>query len=259
MADDLHSLAAAYVLDALDDDERRRFEDHLADCAECTVDVADLSDAAGLLGEGTPLVSPPPDLKAAVMAQIAATPQLPGVDATSSAGAVAPVEPAAPSPSSGAERRRRTGPPRWVTLAAAAAVVVVAGVGAAVVFGGGDDPAQDPTELAIDQVREAPDAVSVELQGAGPGAVTVTYSAADGRGVIVAEGLDAPDSDHVYQLWAISGETPIPLVVFTPEDGSSAEEIEMTFDPPDAWAVTVEPAGGSPKPTGDIVYQGMPA
>lgn len=258
MTDDLHSLAAAYVLDALDDDERRRFEDHLAGCSACSVDVADLREAAALLGADAPLVSPPPDMKAVVMAQIASTPQLPATDAVT-AGSAEPVEPAAPSPSSIAERRRRTGPPRWVTLAAAAAVVVVAGVGAVVVLGGGDDPAPDPTELAIEQVRDAPDAVSVELRGDGPGAVTVTYSAADDRGVIVADGLDAPDADHVYQLWAISGDTPTPSVVFTPENGASAEVIEMTFDPPDAWAVTVEPAGGSPSPTGDIVFQGASA
>ena len=35
MSDDLHSLSGAYALDALDDDERADFEEHLARCATC--------------------------------------------------------------------------------------------------------------------------------------------------------------------------------------------------------------------------------
>jgi len=35
MSEELHTLAGLYVVDALDDDERARFDAHLADCAAC--------------------------------------------------------------------------------------------------------------------------------------------------------------------------------------------------------------------------------
>ena len=256
MTDDLHSLAAAYVLDALDDDERRRFDDHLESCDDCAADVVDLREAAALLAADAPVVAPPPELKSAVMSQIAATPQLAAVEPAPTAGSDGGAD--ASTLTTTATARRRTGPPRWVTLAAAAVVVAVVGVGV-IALGGDDEPAPDPTELALDEVREAPDAVTVQLRGDRPGDVTVTYSPTEELGVLVADGLDAPDPDRVYQLWAISGDEPTPSVVFTPGDGVATEEIDLAIDAPDVWAVTVEPAGGSAAPTGEIVFQGTTA
>ena len=40
MSEDPHDLLAAYALDALDDDERERFERHLEDCDECSEQLA---------------------------------------------------------------------------------------------------------------------------------------------------------------------------------------------------------------------------
>lgn len=256
MTDDLHSLAAAYVLDALDDDERAAFEAHLADCAECTVDVEDLRAAAALLAASEPPVAPPVDLKARVMAEIAGTAQASPMPPTAPSN-IAPVAPTA-------LRRENVdvpagrGPSTWITLVAAAVVVVLLGFGAVLAFGNGD-PAPDPTELAIAELQEAPDTVTVDLQGDAPGTVQVMYSAEQQRAMVVGEGLDAPSDDQVYQLWTISGEVPTPSVVFSPVDGELGEEMDMDFAPPEAWAITVEPSGGSPAPTGDIVFQGTPA
>ena len=45
----IHDLSAAYALDALDDDERRAYEDHLAGCERCREEVASFSSTAGAL------------------------------------------------------------------------------------------------------------------------------------------------------------------------------------------------------------------
>ncbi len=45
---DLHEQVAAYALDALDDDERRAYEAHLAGCEQCRAELAGLTDTAGL-------------------------------------------------------------------------------------------------------------------------------------------------------------------------------------------------------------------
>ena len=63
---DLHDLAAAYALDALDREEREEFERHLAGCDRCRVDVALYAESAGRLADAT-AVPPPPHLKKAVM------------------------------------------------------------------------------------------------------------------------------------------------------------------------------------------------
>ncbi len=44
MTDELHDLAPFYVLDGLDEAGRARFEAHLAGCAQCRAEVAELSD-----------------------------------------------------------------------------------------------------------------------------------------------------------------------------------------------------------------------
>jgi anti-sigma-K factor RskA len=47
--EDLHELTAAYALDALDADERRAYEEHLAGCDRCRADLRDLGETAGVL------------------------------------------------------------------------------------------------------------------------------------------------------------------------------------------------------------------
>jgi anti-sigma factor RsiW len=76
MVPDLHALTGAYAAGALPDAERVAFEAHLAGCRPCGDEVAALQDAATLLA--APFgVSPPPGMKAAVLAEIARTPQDP--------------------------------------------------------------------------------------------------------------------------------------------------------------------------------------
>ncbi len=50
MTSDLHTLAGAYALDVLTDDERRRFEGHLTACDDCRMEVDGLQATAALLG-----------------------------------------------------------------------------------------------------------------------------------------------------------------------------------------------------------------
>jgi anti-sigma factor RsiW len=61
--EDLHELTAAYALDALDDDERREFEAHLDDCAECRAELAELSGTVGALAYAAEGPAPPDELR----------------------------------------------------------------------------------------------------------------------------------------------------------------------------------------------------
>ena len=76
MSPDLHHLSGAYAVDALDDAERASFEQHLAVCADCRAEVAELSATAHSLGALTE-ATPPASLRASVLSGIARVRPLP--------------------------------------------------------------------------------------------------------------------------------------------------------------------------------------
>jgi anti-sigma-K factor RskA len=72
--DDLHQLSAAYALDALDPDDRRAFEEHLADCDDCRAELASVRETVGALALATDGPAPPADLRARIVSAARAEP-----------------------------------------------------------------------------------------------------------------------------------------------------------------------------------------
>jgi len=70
--DSIHQLTAAYALDALDADEARAYEEHLAQCEECRAELASLSDTASSLAWAADAPAPPARLRGAILEQAAA-------------------------------------------------------------------------------------------------------------------------------------------------------------------------------------------
>ncbi|RYE18361.1 MAG: anti-sigma factor [Sphingobacteriaceae bacterium] len=62
-------------------------------------------------------------------------------------------------------------------------------------------------------------------------------------------GLAVNDKDHQYQLWAIRKLKPVSLGVFDIGQKDSIIQSMMSIDKAAAFAVTLEPRGGSEKPT----------
>ena len=94
MAADPHADVAPYALDALDDDEERAFEEHLASCERCREELAGLREATAALAYGAAGPAPPPELKQRILDQ--------------RAGRAPERRPAAAAPRAG----RRRSPPR---------------------------------------------------------------------------------------------------------------------------------------------------
>lgn len=67
MADDLHTLSAPYALDALSQDEREQFEEHLRTCDRCRAELAGLQGAASSLAFAVDGPAPPTALRAAIL------------------------------------------------------------------------------------------------------------------------------------------------------------------------------------------------
>jgi anti-sigma-K factor RskA len=81
--------------------------------------------------------------------------------------------------------------------------------------------------------------------------MTVAFSPSKQKVVIDMEGLKLPanDQNHQYQLWALVGGKPVNLGVFDATADSSGFKNMKAIASADAFAVTLEPRGGSASPT----------
>ena len=232
MNTDLHTLSGAFALDALSSEEAAQFRTHLEECAVCRQEVRELRAAAAQMGV-VEAVAPPESLKARVLATADRTPQKP------------------PKVSPLSQARGRRWAPR---LAAAAAAVVVAGAGA---FGiaqiAGDGGAT--LQAGVVQVFESDDAHTAEVDTS-HGAVRVATSPERGEMAVDTSGLQTLDQGHVYQLWSIVDGTPTSVGVL--DDPGKGASMAMP-EPGTQVAITVEPAGGSDRPTTDPIVEVDPA
>ena len=263
MSPDLHHLSGAYAVDALDDSERTSFEQHLAVCADCRAEVAELSATAHSLAALTD-ATPPPSLRDSVLSGISRVRPLPplGADAGEPAPAVAAGSAAATStgdepadllaaeatdePAGGEVvpiRRRRTA---WFAAAAAAAVITIGGLA----WSPWSDDSGSTSPLG--QVTAAADAMKVSST---KGSVTteVVYSKQLGKAAISVTGLPPAPDGKTYQTWYIGADgTATSAGLLTP-DADGRGSLLLQGDPSAAAnvGVTLEPAGGSAQPTTD--------
>jgi anti-sigma-K factor RskA len=230
---DTHSLLGPYVVGAVDDMERKTFENHLSDCVDCRAEVAHMSDVIATLVDAE-ATTPPASLRAKVMEQVAHTAQLrPTV---------------AESARTGSWRKRFRRPLAGV---AAAAAVAVAGIGI-YLSSIGDAPDTSALERDVMMVSSAPDAHTMEL-GLGSSHLVMSERM---RGVALM-GLDAPAPAEglEYQLWLVldDGEM-VPGPTFMPDaDGEFMAMMHTDFDGVTDFEITEEPHGGSDAPTGEAV------
>ena len=219
--DDLHVLTGSYVLDALSATEREEFERHLQFCPTCDAEVRGLRETAARLALAC-AVNPPGRMERHVLAATYRTRQLPPLAASRSG-------------------RVLHFPRRLAVLAAAASVA------AAVALGITQLTAQHQLDqaraTAIARVVTAPDA-HVDTARAAGGDVTVVTSAALREAVVSTSGMASLPSGRVYQVWVMSpsGARSAGLM-----QGSSL--LASAVRPGDQIGITVEPAGGTARPT----------
>jgi anti-sigma-K factor RskA len=249
-------LAALCVLDVLTADEAAPVHAHLAACDQPHTDIQRAAEAAGALALSVDPVQPPAALRERLMTAVASTPPVPDRLAPAEPSVVVPFERPAPA----------TRPSRWVWIGLAAAAVI------ALLLGGWNLALQrqvSDTDRQLVLVRQAvaaasdPTSTVAPLAGteAAPGASGMVVIPATGTGYVMVQGLPPLDSGQVYQAWYLVGGTPTSAGLMEPSPSGITVMAGLQPIPgTDTIALTVEPAGGVPQPTGDVVLAGtLPA
>ncbi|WP_263730672.1 anti-sigma factor [Cellulomonas sp. SG140] len=233
---DPRDLLAAYALDAVDDLDRRRVEDLVATDPDAAHELETLRATAAMLGTATS-AAPPSQLRRSVLDRISQEGQVP-----------------APAPVAGERSTVRRRPRRTFWVAVAAAALVAAAVPSVLAWRQTQEvhrvqaQQQEVVDLLADplaQVRRA------DVPGGG----TVVGVLSRDRALFTASGLQEPGPGKVYQLWVVRDGIPVPdavmaagarIVRATPDD---YVVLTHRYAAGDSLAVTVEPTGGSLKPT----------
>jgi anti-sigma-K factor RskA len=243
-----------YVLGALTTSERAQFELHLATCDECRASVQAMSGVAEALAHAVPKLEPPASLRARVLTSVT------GVKPTAvrSTSVVVP----------------------WLAAAASLVVAVALGGYAVALRGrvssleGRLQEAMQRAALSERQIADlrrasadaqaqmavlaAPDLQRLDLVGqtAAPQAAGRAFWSRSRGLVFAASNLPALPDGKTYQLWILTRQpAPISAGLFRPDPGGNVRamfETPVDLPQPSGMAVTIEPDGGVPLPTGPM-------
>jgi len=241
---ELGNLSGSYALNGLDAADLAEFEAHLQQSQATRDEVTELTDTAVLLGLAVEPVQPSAGLKASIMDQLDAHPQLP-VAAASSAAFASP-----------AGRKAQA---RWFTRPVTALAAVAAAI--ALFVGGGvittslaqnSFAQQQADQLAA--INSADDAQRASVDLADGGTATLVWSNSLLSSALIVDGLAPLPADRTYELWYINDAGARPAGTFgVAGSGSTWRVLDGTMKAGDTVGVTVEPRGGSDAPTTDPV------
>lgn len=233
----VHALSGAYALDALDERERHEFERHLAVCDECQAEVAGFFEAAGVLTTEV-AATPPAQLRARVLADIAAVRPLP------------PLEQPGERLATVLPMRRRFRP---ATLAAAAAVLAVVGAGTVAAPALLDTDDTSLTASPTQRILEAEDREEIVVELDGGVRATLVRSVSVGRALVITENMPPPPKGKVYELWfddVSRGVVPAGVMANATDQVVLLQGDALNAD---GVGITIEPEGGSTVPTTEPV------
>jgi anti-sigma-K factor RskA len=267
--DEVKEQAGLYALGALSQHEARAFEAHLrGGCDLCELELREFEEVVGLIGLEAPEVAPPPNLKQALFKRIAEEP------------IQAPRQPLRPVSIPPARVTPAPGPTRTILPWAVAACLAILATGAFIQWRQSNaniaavraQTEQLQQELARGQAKleeqeqeigvlATPGSAVIALAGQKehPDSKGIVYwNKRDNRWVVAADLAPAPAGKQ-YQLWFITGAGPQSAGTFnTDADGHGFSVVAL---PPNATgiaaaAITLEPQGGSEKPTMPIYALG---
>ncbi len=240
--EELLNLIPAYALNSLDADEAKMVNHHLPGCEICKAELASYESVVDVLPLAAPEISPSPLLRDRLMSEIREelvpdkiSESIPQSDPDSERDWWRQVSEAIQNLLSG---------PRWRPVALVFVVALL--VGNALLWRQLNAP--DPNSWR--RVRLSGTEIAPEARG-------IIYISADGQnGTVIVDGLPQLSSEQQYQLWLIEdGERTSGVVFSVDKYGYRGIQIQSPIPLQEygAFGITIEPAGGSPAPTGDRV------
>jgi Anti-sigma-K factor rskA/Putative zinc-finger len=247
----VQELLGAFALDAVDPDEARLVEAHLADCPRCRAEVDAHIEVAGALGNTVDLA--PGGLWDRIAQEIEGSERVPSDELTRPGFTrlVARRDELA----SARVRRAGQGAP-WRQRALAALTVAAAIV--ALVFGLQLQSANNNLSSTRSALAAKGDAAAVTAALATPGHQLIAMRSAqgnevaefvllpDGRGYLVSSRMSTLPRDETYQLWGKIEGQPISLALLGNHPAHAGFTVASAT--PSSLLVTVEPAGGVTAP-----------
>ncbi len=228
----------AYALGVLDPSDCERVESHLSGCSTCQKELRAYQEVVTAVALSAPQVQPPDSLKQSILQAAMPVSRKPAAEKS----------PARPGWWSFLTGWLRPTP----ALGFAAVLVVILLTSNVLLWN------QVNTLSAMQRHGYS----SLILNGTtnAPAARGMIVYTMDGKsGFLVVNGLQSLPSSKQYQLWLIkSGQRTNGGVFSVGEDGYAVMEVESSIllTGYDSFGITVEPAGGSPGPTGDKVMGG---
>ena len=257
--DSMRDLAPAYAIGALSPEEARAFEAALAGSPELQRDVAEYRELGALLAVGAEQ-APPAGLKARLLEQVRA-------------GQPLPFRPGPAGQRSSIQTATRRSLLPMLSLGFAAAAILAAGLGFQVMSLGNTLRARDSTLAEREsRLREREATLDALLQpgvslttltatGQTPPVVQVYWDRIRHTAILHTLRLPPAPAGRTYQLWLLpKAGKPIPSRLFNTEAAGRqlVTDIPVPADQNVAgFALTLEPAGGSPQPTSTPIVAGM--
>lgn len=273
-----------YAMQLLPVDETESVSRHLERCAECRAELARVHSDLAAYAATVDLQSPPASARQRLVRQVAREKKI-----VSAAQPVAQPQPQAPIAAfgrSGSMLAAEDHPPQkrssgrsflaWSGWGIAAGLAVALGflygdrsnLRDTLTYQAGQIQRLNADAAASHQLMDAltdPRAVRVTLttkpQPHAAPMGGVTYDPEKGSLVFLASDLDPLQALKTYELWVIpaDGSAPIPAGTFHPDDRGNGSVVMPDLPkgvPAKAFAVTIEPDGGSPTPTMPTIMAG---
>lgn len=219
-------LLGAYALDALEGDEARRMDEHLASCKDHAAAAAELRQAQARLALTADDVEPPADLRARI------------VQAVKADRGVAPVV---------VPIRRAPRMPRWAPRPAfpaiAAGLLLALGAGGVVGY-------------QLSQTQQIAYTFPGDPSRAPGAQARLVYFKDRQQAVLAVTGLPRLSAGQVYEAWLIKGGQAVDEGVGTQANGSLGLQIPVDVSQFDQLAITIEP-GEQPQPTSTPILAGQ--
>ncbi len=280
-------LAGLYVLGALSKEDRTAFETHLEVCLECVREVKSLLPVTHTLIHSAPPLDAPPSLRARVLGHVTGTAPAPRDIASAPVDALFTALDESDTPTLFVKPPRRgLGALFWIAATLLIAAAAVGGwrvaeldreVGELRTALNAETSLTERAETQLEAARAAeaereavlaivtgPDVQQLALEGQplAPRASARALWNNMADMVFIARGLPSLPAGDVYQLWFVLPNAPMSAALVEPDAAGSATvilEVPDTVTLPVVMAMTVEPAGGVPAPTGNLYLLGQPA